>query len=169
MLGIGGSCADVPRCSRLYTQLRMLSSAFLEHHGTSVVAYPHLLCRGHEEKYSAETLRRRGNTGKRKSRDSASLTTGFLRNPQGSGTRTRTARNGCPTKKEGGVRLVRSHLGLATRFGSRGLAFPRDRRHNGSREHELPTRRDEWGLAQRNRLQRSSRNFPEEHAQYPTR
>src|SRR2546430_13675617 len=72
-------------------------------------------------------------------------------------------------EKRGGVRLVRSHPGLATRFGSRGPTFPRGRRHNGSHEHELPTRRDEYSLARRNRPQRSSRNFPEEHAQYPTR
>src|SRR5437879_1372145 len=71
--------------------------------------------------------------------------------------------------ERGGVRLVHSRLELATRFGSRGPTFLRGRRHNGSHEHELPTRRDECSLARRNQLQRSSKNFPEEHAQYPTR
>ena len=63
----------------------------------------------------------------------------------------RTVRNGCPTTKQDTpekgrpdclalprpnivgerdcVRLVRSHLGLATKFGSRGPTFLQDRRH----------------------------------------
>src|SRR5467141_2606554 len=71
--------------------------------------------------------------------------------------------------QEAGLKLLRSHRGLGTIFGNCGPGVLRGRRHNDSREHEQPMRRGGCSLAQPSPRQRSSKNFPEECVQRPTR
>ncbi len=67
-----------------------------------------------------------------------------------------------------GLKLLRSHREIVTKFGNCGPTGRRDRHHNDSREHEQPMRRGGRSLAQRSPPQMPSRFRLEEHVQRRT-